>query len=192
MIRKHGVCEKNQWAIKMGKVAITGTKSEQREVSDCCREHCTHRRLGQTATAQLESIWAAAQTHSKKQWKSFPLVWQGQAQACQECQPVWGSHREEEVLYGPMPATLCHFFLSMGSSGNRVWLAKRILIFNEERVKFTHLSSGLQNIKIDVPFHSTKKHTFSQVMQLDVWFVFTPFSSIPFLIFSISVHFMKV
>jgi hypothetical protein len=77
MIRKHGVCEKNQWAIKMGKVAITGTKSEQREVSDCCREHCTHRRLGQTATAQLESIWAAAQTHSKKQWKSFPLVWQG-------------------------------------------------------------------------------------------------------------------
>lgn len=83
-------------------------------------------------------------------------------------------------------------FFSVGSSGNRVWLAKRILLLSKERVKLTQLSSGLQNIKINIPFHSAKKHALSQVMQLDVWFVFTPFSSIPFLILSISVHFTKV
>ena len=33
--------------------------------------------------------------------KPFPLVWQGLAQACQNHQPPWGSHGEQEL--GPHP-----------------------------------------------------------------------------------------
>lgn len=176
----------------MGKVASTGTKSEQRWGDWLLEE-----------TLYIQEAWPDIHGTAGINLGNCPG-------------PLQGSSGNPSLLFGraklksaknaslfgavierkkcSMDPSLLHsaIFFSTGSSGNRVWLAKRVLIFSEEREKFTQLSPGLQNIQINVSFHSTKKHAPSQVMQLDVWFVFTPFFSIPFLILSISVHFIKV
>lgn len=90
----------------MGKTASTEKKSMSRdEVSWPFREHSKYRRLGQTAIAQLELIWAAALAHSREAVEALPFGLAGPGSSLPEM-PAFLGQPWREALYGPKPEIL--------------------------------------------------------------------------------------